>query len=398
MTGDSVALTSAGIPRDRPEIRAYVGAVCPKIVFVGEAFGEREKHYSQPFVGASGKEFWRMLGEALPAEDPQEHMRVSAMHRYGDAWIGHRLNWMNAAGIGFTNVFNLRPPDNKIEHFLGTKSELNNAVGGLPPLGRGLYLRQEYFGELDRLESELLALNPNIVVTLGATALWALGGGTGIGAVRGTIRAGELGRWKGKVLPTYHPAAVLRQWSWRTITVADIAKAWRQAGYPEIRRPRRRVLVSPSMAEITAWVEGLERSPPSRLAVDVETAIKQITCIGFAPSRSEAAVIPFFDPHKGRGYASYWATHSEEMKAWSLVERLLNLPCEKVFQNGMYDLQYILPLGFQPRGLGPDTMLKHHSLFPEMQKGLGFLGSVYTEEPAWKLMRRKRPDTEKRDE
>jgi hypothetical protein len=44
-------------------------------------------------------------------------------------------------------------------------------------------------------------------------------------------------------------------------------------------------------------------------------------------------------------------------------------------------------------------MLMHHSIMPEMQKGLGFLGSVYTDEPAWKLMRRKRADEpEKADE
>jgi hypothetical protein len=33
-----------------------------------------------------------------------------------------------------------------------------------------------------------------------------------------------------------------------------------------------------------------------------------------------------------------------------------------------------------------DTMLLHHALQPEMQKGLGFLASVYTDELAWKFM------------
>jgi hypothetical protein len=43
-------------------------------------------------------------------------------------------------------------------------------------------------------------------------------------------------------------------------------------------------------------------------------------------------------------------------------------------------------------------MLLHHSLFPEMLKGLGFLGSIYTNEQSWKLMSRPKADTEKRDE
>jgi hypothetical protein len=44
-------------------------------------------------------------------------------------------------------------------------------------------------------------------------------------------------------------------------------------------------------------------------------------------------------------------------------------------------------------------MLMHHAYQPEMEKGLGFMGSVYTNEGSWKLMRRHRKDeTTKRDE
>ena len=42
-------------------------------------------------------------------------------------------------------------------------------------------------------------------------------------------------------------------------------------------------------------------------------------------------------------------------------------------------------------------MLLHHALYPEMLKGLGFLGSIYSEEIAWKSMRTK-GDNLKRDE
>lgn len=34
-----------------------------------------------------------------------------------------------------------------------------------------------------------------------------------------------------------------------------------------------------------------------------------------------------------------------------------------------------------------DTMLLHHALQPESLKGLGYLGSVYTDEQSWKQMR-----------
>ena len=43
-------------------------------------------------------------------------------------------------------------------------------------------------------------------------------------------------------------------------------------------------------------------------------------------------------------------------------------------------------------------MLMSHALYPELQKGLGFLGSVWTDEPAWKLMRSSKSTETKRDE
>jgi hypothetical protein len=35
-----------------------------------------------------------------------------------------------------------------------------------------------------------------------------------------------------------------------------------------------------------------------------------------------------------------------------------------------------------------DTMLLHHALQPELDKGLAFLGSIYTNEAAWKFQRK----------
>jgi hypothetical protein len=43
-------------------------------------------------------------------------------------------------------------------------------------------------------------------------------------------------------------------------------------------------------------------------------------------------------------------------------------------------------------------MLLHHALQPESEKSLGFLGSIYTGEASWKLMRQRGKTTIKRDE
>ena len=65
----------------------------------------------------------------------------------------------------------------------------------------------------------------------------------------------------------------------------------------------------------------------------------------------------------------------------------------------MYDLSYIYDAGINVRGLIEDTMLMHHVLQPELPKSLGFLASIYCNNPAWKHMRtQKKKDVNKRDE
>ena len=123
--------------------------------------------------------------------------------------------------------------------------------------------------------------------------------------------------------------------------------------------------------------------PAPFIAPDIETKAGQITEFGLATSPRAALVIPFWDRKRG----NYWATLEEELAAWGWVRRIL---AEKdcVGQNFQYDMQYLyakyaLP---SPRFVG-DTMLLAHSLQPEMKKSLGFLGSIYTNEPSWKFMR-----------
>ncbi len=418
----------------RPPFAATAGASRPKIVLVGEAWGETEEQCWKPFAGESGKELFRMLGEAMPHIEPELHLEICKQHNYGAAWVRQREEWLAAAGIAMTNVLAFRPPGNKLDDLCGTKKEVSDYAGSFAPLTRGKYLREEFLSELERLQRELSHWRPNLVVALGNSACWALLQATNIGSIRGAITqsngctprggfevvsksesgnesaysyasglqdTGGVSRFETlKVLPTYHPAGVLRQWAWRPIVVADLMKASREADFPDIRRPKRRVLVSPTVEEMVAWTSdtllGFAQGKYHWLSPDVETASGQITCIGFARSPGEAMVIPFWD-RKQPGY-NYWQDPRDEHTAWECMARLLQSEMPKVGQNFIYDLQYITRVGIQPKALVADTMLLHHSLFPELQKGLGFLGSIYTNEQSWKLMRKRKADSEKKDE
>jgi len=70
----------------------------------------------------------------------------------------------------------------------------------------------------------------------------------------------------------------------------------------------------------------------------------------------------------------------------------------KLFQNGLYDIPFILrTVGIRVLGAAHDTMLLHHALQPESLKGLGFLGSIYSDHGPWKSERKGPSDTIKRD-
>lgn len=384
------------------------GSARPRIVLVGEAFGGNEADLGKPFVGEAGKELFRMLGEAFPLVEPELHARICELHRYGLAWVRDREAWLEAAGIAMTNVLAFRPPDNKLERICGTKKEVEAAAaaGGkgylYPPISKGKYLRPEYLPELDRLAEEIRTLQPNLIIALGNTACWALLRATNIGSIRGAVTATAPDGPGGgiKCLPTYHPAGVLRQWAWRPIVVADLMKAGRESQFAEIQRPRRSILINPTKSEVIEYFTDtlLQGSvyDPILVACDTETEAGQITCISFAPLKYNAMVIPFWD--KTQPGWSYWP-ESEERVIWDLIQQFMESSCVRLlWQNGLYDFQYVMPMKIRVSRSTEDTMLLHHSLFPELQKGLGFLGSLYTNEASWKLMRRWKSDSEKKDE
>ena len=78
----------------------------------------------------------------------------------------------------------------------------------------------------------------------------------------------------------------------RPTVIADLMKAKRESLYPEIRRPAREIWIEPSLNDIRTFIsQHIARC--RLLSVDIETSGQRITCIGFAPSREIAIVIPF---------------------------------------------------------------------------------------------------------
>ena len=361
----------------------WVLPVTKPIVLLGEAYGSNEAKLGFGFVGASGVELLRLLDEAdiitLTSED---HSFISRFWNLGDPACIDAV-WRLHPEVHRANVFPFHPHANDIGSLFVDKRD---GLRGYPLLTGGHrkktgYVSREYIPYLERLADEILAVDPNLVIAFGNTPLWALCGLTGISKVRGSTRLSTHTAVGYKVLPTYHPAAVLRQWELRPVTVMDLVKAKREAEFPEVRRPACEIWIEPDLADL--W-EFKRRYITDFAAVDIETAGNQITCIGFAPTPTTALVVPIWDSRKRN--KSYWKTLADESAAWVFIRSILeDRSIRKVFQNGLYDLAFTWRANRVPTfGATEDTMLLQHALQPEALKGLGFLGSIYTDHGAWK--------------
>jgi uracil-DNA glycosylase len=321
------------------------------IMIVGEFPGELEAQTGKPFDGPTGGILFGILRQA--GIDPRE--------------------------VHFTNAISERPHGNRFDYFCGPKSE---AVANYRPLAPGKFIHRRYQPELDRLFAEIERVKPNVIIALGNLALWALCKKTGIKKYRGSPLPTHDG--SAKVIPAWGPLSIQRQWELRVITLADCAKARSESAYPEIKRPEHLIYLEPSVTDIEEFYY-THLVPSPYVSLDIETKMLSITEVGVGTADgAHIMVIPFY--HRAAADGNYWKTHAEEAEAWRWVRRICLLPT--VGQNFSYDMQYLwrtvrIPC---PAFLG-DTMLLHHALQPEMEKSLGFLGSIYTNEPSWKFMR-----------
>jgi len=296
---------------------------------------------------------------------------------------------LNTVGINLddcfkANVFSQQPTDNNLLLYCTDDPQSRDRSRG-PLVSNPLaYMDRAHAGELARLYTEVALCSPNIIIALGNTACWALNLGTGINKLRGNIYPVEIPSLSHpiKVLPTYHPAAVLRQWSQRVIAIADLQKAHNEAHSRTISFDNTELWLNPTLEDLLGF-DTLYMESATVCAADIETRRGQITCISFSPRTSVSLAIPFWLKEPD---TNYWTSLNEECQAWEYVRRWMERDdLIKVFQNGLFDLQY-LQHHCSPQACTEDTMLLHHSLYSELRKGLGFLGSIYANVPSWKQM------------
>lgn len=328
-----------------------------KIMIVGEAPGKTEEEMGLPFVGASGK----LLDELLGA-------------------VG-----ISRSECFVTNVCRERPPSNDISNFFALKKR-DITLAHKQVMGK--WAGPELLAGLELLRKEISLVQPEMVIALGNVAMWALSGHWGIKAWRGSELQGDVSGVRFQLLPTYHPAAVFREWSLKGLIQHDLARASRKrANGREVRKPNWRFIVRPTFAEAKGALEHilfelLPHNPRVKLAPDIETRAGHIACSGIAWSKLDAISIPLMCVERPEGY---WPLE-QEIELVRLQRQIMTHPnAYLVGQNFNYDRQYYHRWwGFTAR-CDSDTMAKHHAMFSTSPKGLGHLSSLYCDYHAyWK--------------
>lgn len=308
--------------------------VC-KVMFVGEKPGYQEVQFGRPLVGPSGHEFDRMIGEAGINRTDCFITNVAHEFIYGEGFY----KAPQAKELGKPRIQGRYPVD---------------------PIREGLEI----------LPTLIEEINPNIVILLGEIALWAVTGETGIKKWRGSVMELPDGR---KVLPTYNPAYVLKDWGVRSICVQDFRRAKKESAYPGVRRPSKSYIIRPSFEDA---MDSLAAAKGKTVAVDIETRGGHTSCIGFGTKIHEGICIPLTCAERPEGYFPF---EEEALLREKFKETFTDPGTELVLQNGLYDAQYIAKdMGFMI-DMKHDTSVMQHVCFPSLEKRLNFIASMYCE-------------------
>lgn len=284
----------------------------------------------------------------------------------------------------------LKAPANNVDHlFVSIGKYMNDLKEGRRgeskfPMFNRTYMATRYEAPVAGVVERLKALKPKVIVAMGPLALWLVTGETKINMFRGVASMSEYG----PVVPTYAHTAMNGQWDMRPVVHADLVKAVRVAKHGLVR-PKRAIWVRPTLGEVEKFfAEYLKplAGTGQAIAVDIETVPEKrlITCVGFAPDPWRAISVPLV----GSDVDDYWERAEDEARVVQLMAEVLeDARYVKLLHNAAYDIIWLSEvMGLKVRGVVEDTMHMYHSMQPELRKGLGVLGSIYTDEGSWKSM------------
>ena len=310
------------------------------ILLVGEAPGADEVRFGAPFVGKAGQ----LLDELL------DHAGL------------------RRADIRIENVIEERPPSNKLD--------------ALTPE------RMQFW--FDDFAARFAELRPRVVVPLGNVALNAVLGGTFKKGKQGYAWQHKITKLRGYpqtmlrtelaiVLPTIHPAAILRMGSWRYRAERDFGRIAEIACSPSagMVTPRAVEIIrdEDTLVEKREW---LHRTEYNTLGIDIETAGSQILCVGFGVPGVGGIVIPTT--------MSAWGNRKKPLYyAWQTIAAICRTHVPKALHNGLFDTFMLrMERSIEITNFAYDTMYMHQCLAPQDEHSLEHCASMDVWTPPFK--------------
>jgi len=315
-----------------------IGQPDARVMLIGECYGGGEA--DAPFTGTAGQELNRMLSEA----------GILRSECY------------------LTNLVNARPKHGDIEHWVPKKKT------GIKPTFiplHGKLVDPIVLEGLEQVKKEIDLVNPHVIITFGNLPLWALTGIEGAMKWRGSLLDYEGTR----LIPTLHPAMIIKQWEYRSPMVNDLRRAYRELTAP-VQEPKWNFQIRPTYSQVMGVIADRLADMEARITwldLDIETSKGHIACVGFSWSRTDAMVIPLMTKADRYGY---WSEEEEASIVYALYKLLTHPNCRVRWQNGLFDAQYIhRSWHFIPRH-GQDTMISWHVMFAGQKKSLDYQASI----------------------
>jgi uracil-DNA glycosylase family 4 len=294
-----------------------------------------------PFEIKSGDTL--LIGEALGEEEA----------RAGKCFVGGAGNWLRSLtrnakldfnNITLTNTILCKPPNNIYP--TDPKWSATSREDGKKAV--------EYCAKT-HLWPNIKKANKKKIFAVGAHALEALTTRAGIHTWRGSPLPCRDESVSGVVIPTIHPAALMRQAKLASVVVGDFKK--------NTHVPPERYNLWPTLEEVRAF-----KSPV--FAFDFEwDSSGNITLCGLSDKFYSAIVVPFS------------GDYIRILK--SILENAQGLIGHNIINA---DMAWFEKLGWKLRDdvVIHDTMLKQHLVQPDFPHDLGFVASVFTNKVFWK--------------
>ena len=195
------------------------------------------------------------------------------------------------------------------------------------------------------------------------------------------------------IVPTYHPAYLLRDATFQIAVISDLEKAIRIAEHgptliPKCYRdnqPMPTWAITPDAKTILDW---LAAHKGQTLSLDLESTYRdEVMCMGLWPVDRACTEQGLCIPFRKQYGKDYWDSQHDRLRVVCAVFDMLRDPAwPKIGQNiAGFDIPLMKRVwDIETRGLLGDTMVMHSLVMPELPHGLAFLSSIFTDLGAFK--------------